>query len=147
MAMTMRCGGCGSTVRFGGQVCPFCLREKSSDQAATVMTGIGVVIGGFIGNLIAGFGGMIVGGLALGFTAAVIAASGKNHSAKKPPRVRVEPTGRAAPSKPRSVPATVAAAGSGSVEDRLRQLDRLKAGGLLTDEEHQAQRGKIVATL
>ncbi|WP_088334554.1 QueT transporter family protein [Sphingomonas mucosissima] len=122
------------------------MRDKSSDQAATVATGIGVVIGGFIGNLIAGFGGMIIGGLALGIIAAITAASGKSHSAKKPPRVRVEPSAAAERTKPRPVPVTVAA-GGGSVEDRLGRLDRLKTEGLLSDEEHQAQRKTIIATL
>lgn len=145
----MRCSGCGSKIPFTGDVCPNCLRDKGSDQAATVAAGLGLFIGGFIGNLIAGFGGMIVGGLILGFIAAVAAAvmSGKNHSAKKPPRVRVEPAAPAIPSRPRTTPFTVAAADSGSVEDRLRRLDRLKADGLLSDAEHQAQRRAIIATL
>lgn len=86
----MRCSGCGKDIPFGGQVCPFCQRDKSSDQTGTVATCLGLLIGGFIGNAIGGFGGMLIGGFLLGIVAAIITASGKNHSARKPPRVRAD---------------------------------------------------------
>lgn len=137
----MHCSGCGKDVPFGGSVCLFCQRDKSSDQAATIATGIGMVIGGIIGSLISGFGGMIVGGLVLGVAAAMIAMSGKNHSAKKPPRVRVELFVPADRAMLRPAPDTAAAptgVTTTSVEERLRRLDRLKSEGLLSDDEHQA---------
>lgn len=142
----MKCTGCGSKIPFSGDVCGFCLRDKSSDQTATVATAIGLVIGGFVGNLAGGFGGMIVGGLVLGIVAAVLAAimSAKNHSAKKPPRVRVDP---ATATIPTTKPRPVAVTASNSVEDRLRRLDRLKTEGLLSDEEHDVQRRAIIAAL
>lgn len=50
----MRCSGCGKDIPFGGQVCPFCQRDKSSDQASTVAGMTAMIIGGFIGNLVGG---------------------------------------------------------------------------------------------
>lgn len=140
----MRCSGCGKDVPFGGQVCPYCQRDKSSDQAATVAIGIGLVIGGFLGNLIAGFTGMMVGGFVLGIIAGAISMSGKNHSAKKPPRVRIDEPARTVPPSPQKKPAVVA---SDTPEARLRRLDELRNQGLLSDEEHRGQRKAIISVL
>lgn len=140
----MRCSGCGKDVPFGGQVCPYCQRDKSSDQAATVIIGIGLVIGGFLGNLIAGFTGMIIGGFGLGIIAGVISMPGKNHSAKKPPRVRVdEPARNIAPS-PQKKPSATA---TNTPEARLLRLDELRNQGLLSNEEHRDQRKAIISML
>jgi hypothetical protein len=140
----MRCSGCGKDIPFGGQVCPYCQRDKSSDQAATVAIGIGLVIGGFLGNLVAGFTGMMVGGCVLGIVAGAISMSGKSHSAKKPPRVRVDP-----PVSVRASTTLKAAAVSAldGPEARLRRLDDLKAKGLLSDQEHRDQRKAVIAAL
>lgn len=43
--------------------------------------------------------------------------------------------------------AAVAAAPSASVADRLRQLDGLKAQGLVTEDEYQARRAKILESM
>lgn len=140
----MRCSGCGKDIPFGGQVCPFCQRDKSSDQAATVAIGIGLVIGGFLGNLIAGFTGMIVGGFVLGIIAGAISMSGKNNSAKKPPRVRIDEPAPIMPPSPQKKPSVAAI---NTPEARLRRLDELRNQGLLSDEEHRDQRKAIISVL
>nr|WP_131588884.1 SHOCT domain-containing protein [Sphingomonas melonis] len=93
-----------------------------------------------------GFGGMIVGGLLLGFFVAVISASSATHSAKKPPRVRVAPSRRVRatpayldPSQPQRDQADPVA--------RLKRLDNLKSEGIVTEEEYQRQRASIVGSL
>lgn len=140
----MRCSGCGKNIPFGGQVCPFCQRDKSSDQTGAIATGAGLLIGGFIGNAIGGFGGMLIGGFLLGMVAAIINASGKNHSARKPPRVRVDGI---APTKPDPAPKKFATTAIDAPEARLRRLDDLLTQGLLSEQEHQDQRKVIISRL
>lgn len=140
----MRCSGCGKDIPFGGQVCPYCQRDKSSDQAATVAIGIGLVIGGFLGNLIAGFTGMMVGGFVFGLLATIVGMSGKNHTARKPPRVRVDGLPLA---KPQSVPMERTVALADTLEIRLRRLDDLLSKGLLSADEHREQRTAIISIL
>lgn len=140
----MRCSGCGKSVPFGGHVCPYCNRDKSSDQTGTVATGAGLVLGGFIGNLIGDFGGMLIGGFVLGLLAAFVSMSGKNHTAKKPPRVRVDDLPAV---KPQAVPIERVATLADTPEARLRRLDELLSKGLLSADEHQEQRVAIISML
>ena len=140
----MRCSGCGKDVPFGGQVCPFCQRDKSSDQTGTVATGVGLLIGGLIGNAISGFSGMLIGGFVLGIVVAIISASGKNHSARKPPRVRVDSI---APTKPSDKSKKIDTAVADAPEARLRRLDDLRTQGVLSDQEYQDQRKVIISRL
>ncbi|MGW8135935.1 SHOCT domain-containing protein [Sphingomonas zeae] len=135
----MRCSGCGKGIPFGGQVCLYCHREKSSDQAITVFGTIGVLFGGFIGNLVGGFGGMLVGAFGLGFIALVfisVTGSKKGHSAKRPPRIQLEPT-----------PKAKSESSNPDAAIRLAKLKQLMGDGLITDEEYQRQRSKIVDSL
>jgi len=140
----VRCSGCGKNVPFGGHVCPYCNRDKSSDQTGTVATGAGLLLGGFIGNLICGFGGMLIGGFVLGLLAAIVSMSGKSHTAKKPPRVRVDPPILA---KASTTPDAAAVKAAEAPEARLRRLDDLKAQGLLSEQEHGDQRRAIISLL
>ena len=48
----MRCPGCGKTVPFGGEVCPYCLRDKSADQQFQIILFIFVLVGGGVGYLV-----------------------------------------------------------------------------------------------
>jgi hypothetical protein len=137
----MRCSGCGKNIPFGGEVCPHCLRDKSRDQSATVIGGLALLAGGFIGNLVGGFGGMIIGGLVLGFVAVIATASGKKHTTKAPPRVRLEP-----PSAPKPPEKSLPAASPDPI-DRLARLDDLRTRGVITDAEHRKQRDAIIAAL
>lgn len=141
----MRCGGCGKNIPFGGQVCPYCQRDKSSDQGLTVVGTIAVLLGGFVGNLVGGFGGMLVGAFGLGVVAVVITGivgAKKGHSAKKAPLVRLEPTPPPAPApKARSDTANPDAA------VRLAKLKQLMDDGLISNDEYQQQRSKIIDSL
>ncbi|MEH3099983.1 SHOCT domain-containing protein [Sphingomonas adhaesiva] len=140
----MHCSGCGKNIPFGGQVCPYCKRDKSSDQTATVAGVMAMMVGGFFGNLIAGFVGMIVGAFSLGIVAAIVSQLGKGNTAKKPPRARIDPVPpipapKLKPPQPLPVSATI--------EDRLRRLDSLKSQGLITEEEYGVQRAAIIAAI
>jgi hypothetical protein len=140
----VRCSGCGKNVPFSGHVCPYCNRDKSSDQTGTVAAGAGLLLGGVIGNLIGGFGGMLIGGFVLGLLAAIVSMSGKNNTAKKPPRVRVDGLPAA---KPQAVPTERVATLADTPEARLRRLDDLLYQGLLSEQEHQDRRKAIIFTL
>jgi hypothetical protein len=56
-------------IPFAGEFCPYCLRGKKRDQTRTIAGGIGLILGGSIGNMVADQGGMLVGGLAVGLLA------------------------------------------------------------------------------
>lgn len=140
----MRCSGCGKNVPFGGYVCPYCNRDKSSDQTGTVATGVGLLVGGLIGNLIGGFGWMLVGGFTLGLFAAIVSMSGKNHTAKKPPRVRADGLPAA---DLQAAPSVRTAVLADTPEARLRRLDELLSKGLLSADEHQERRVAIISML
>jgi hypothetical protein len=80
----MRCSGCGKKVPFGGKVCPYCQRDKSSDQAEH---GVAIILGfplAFGGAYFFGFWGFVVG-----IVAAVVASSMMTKNASKPPEVQV----------------------------------------------------------
>ena len=136
----MHCSGCGKDVPFGGQVCPFCQRDKSSDQALTLVVSAALIAGAFVGNLIGGFGGAVAGGVLCGLVAAIVGQAGKGHSAKKPPIVRVDRPRLSTDPKPKPSAAP-------SAEERLRRLDDLRSKGLITDDEHQARRTAIIDAL
>lgn len=141
----MRCSGCGKDIPFGGQVCPYCQRDKSSDQGLTVVGTIAVLFGGFIGNLVGGFGGMIVGAFGLGMVAVVmmgVAGAKKGHSAKKPPLVRLESTPPPTPA-PKAKPDTA----NPDAAVRLAKLKQLMSDGLISNDEYRQQRSKIIDSL
>ncbi len=60
----MLCSGCGKDVPFTGEVCPYCQRNKSSDQQKQVIGVIFIMLGGWLGSQIDHmFIGAIVGGV------------------------------------------------------------------------------------
>lgn len=140
----MHCSGCGKNIPFGGQACPYCKRDKSSDQTATVAGVIAMMVGGFFGNLVAGFGGMIVGAFSLGIVAAIVSQLGKANTAKKTPRARVDPVPTIPAPKPVAPQPLPASSG---IEDRLRRLNSLKSRGLITEEEYDIKLAAIIATI
>lgn len=141
----MRCSGCGKDVPFNGEVCPFCQRDKSSDQTIHVLGMIGMFIGGTVGSWIGGFGGMIVGAIVVGFIVVIIGAASAGHSAKKPPRVRID---RADPPQPSLLNSTASKAeAAGDPASRLARLDTLKAQGIITEDEYKERRTVIIAAL
>ncbi len=141
----MHCSGCGKDIPFGGHVCPFCQRDKSSDQATHVGGVIGMLIGGTIGGWIGGFWGTIIGAIVVGALIVFVGAASGNHTAKKPPRVRVDRAPGALPAREAAIPP--AKVTDDDPTSRLARLDALKAKGIITAEEHQDRRAAIIATL
>jgi len=82
---------------------------------------------------------MLVGAFGLGFIALVfisVTGSKKGHSAKRPPRIQLEPT-----------PKAKSESSNPDAAIRLAKLKQLMGDGLITDEEYQRQRSKIVDSL
>lgn len=131
-------------IPFAGEVCPHCLRQKNTDQTGTVATGVGLLMGGFIGSLVGGLGGMLIGGFLLGLLAAFVSMSGKNHTARKPPRLRVDGF---APIKPDDMPEKANTGVADATKTRLFRLADLRARDVLSAQEHQDQRKAIIARL
>lgn len=140
----MRCTGCGMKIAFAGEVCPYCLLQKKGDQTGTVVTGAGLLLGGFIGNVIGGFGGILIGGFVLGLLAAIVSMSGRKHTAKKRPRVRVDGP---VTTRPHARSKKDTAAVDEAPEPRLRRLNHLRAQGLLSEQEYRNQRKAIISQL
>lgn len=117
----MQCSGCGKRIPFAGSVCPYCQRDKTKDQAYTVLAmllgGFGAWAGGSMWGFWGGVAGVVIGAGA----AALITGVGKKTA---PPQV--EPV-------------------SADVETRLRRLDDLRSKGLVTDDEHAAKRAAILS--
>lgn len=141
----MHCSGCGKHIPFGGAVCPFCQRDKSSDQTIHIAGVVGMCIGGTVGSWIGGFGGMVVGAIVIGFLVVIIGAASGGHSAKKPPRVRID----------RNEPAVASVAGAKASKmnlpndpaTRLERLNALRDQGAITEDEYKERRTVIIAAL
>jgi len=147
--LTMICMGCGKTIPLIGAVCPHCHRDKRADaQAQTIGKGyamigaiVGGVIGGFTGSLgSGGFGTSLILlflGIVLGGFIGAVAAP-KPTTSPPPPEVRVAELSEQVPTLPEP---------ANQVEARLVALNKLKAGGLITDEEFEAKRKVILEAL
>jgi hypothetical protein len=124
----MRCSGCGKDIPFEGRVCPYCQRDKSQDQAFTVVAFILGLIGGAVGYFIFGFWGAL-GGFFLGVIVAAVVTLG---GGTKPPEVQV-----VSQSSPPQI--------DDSVAIKLAQLKQLHDQGLLTAEEFARKKADILA--
>lgn len=142
----MRCSGCGKDIPFGGEVCPYCQRDKSGDQVLTGCMFVACLVGGGIGFLINGVAGALIGALALVVIAAVIMVPLAQANAKKPPDVNVANRHKdeALPSPPPAAPQPSKNEGAA---DRLRRLDDLLAEGVITMQEYEDQRRAIITSL
>ena len=124
----MRCSGCGKDIPFAGTVCPYCQRDKSKDQAYTVVAVIFGLIGGAIGYFIFGLWGAL-GGFFLG---CIVAAFVTLNGGTKPPEVQV-------------VPPAASVQPDDSAASKLTQLKQLHDQGLLTAEEFASKKADILA--
>jgi Short C-terminal domain len=124
----MQCSGCGKDIPFNGTVCPYCQRDKSKDQAYTLVAFIFGIIGGTIGYLMFGVWGAI-SGFILG---CIVAAAATLGGGTKPPEVQVV--------LPSQVPLT-----DEKVTAKLTQLRQLYDQGLLTAEEFANKKADIMA--
>jgi glutaredoxin len=129
--MRLICSGCGKTIPFNGQVCPYCQRDKSKDKQSTVwavILGLGL---GYLGYKLFGVWGAVVSF----FIGCVIAnvASGYGKSSK-PPVVSV------VTEKPSTKPSLES-------EDRLKKLSDLRQKGLIEESEYIAKRKAILDEL
>lgn len=132
----MRCSGCGKDVPFGGQVCPYCQRDKSMDQQYTVVALIVGVGLGFVGYKIIGFWGAIIGFIAGCAIAYLSSGAGKS----KPPEVSIA---RAAPPAPSALPSAIET----TSEQRLKKLNDLRQKELIDDSEYAERRKAILDEL
>jgi hypothetical protein len=123
----MICSGCGKKIPFNGKVCPYCLRDKSSDQTYHVWGMVLGLAGGFIGYEVYGLLGAIIG-LVVGVVAAAITCL----KSSKPPQVAVA----VAPVPQDAGPIAT----KDSLSDRLKRLQELRDDGSISDEEYQSKR-------
>lgn len=134
----MRCSGCGKDIPFNGDVCPYCQRDKSADQAQHGMMVLLIAIGVGIGWFVADIKGMLWGG---GIAMVIAIVIGITDAAKrtptKPPQVRVAPEPTSTPAPPQAK----------TIQQRLAELDMLRKEGLITDEEFHAKRQAILDSL
>ena len=134
-------------IPFGGQVCPHCLRDKSSDQADSITALIGalpgLVVGGLIGGAIGGlpiavaFG--LLGGIIGSLVAAIVMRKAESRSTEAPPEVRV--------AEADGTPRADVQPDRDTVADRLRRVDQLKADGLISGKEHARKRDDILGSI
>ncbi|WP_146001624.1 SHOCT domain-containing protein [Sphingobium fuliginis] len=137
----MRCSGCGKDIPFAGHVCPYCQRDKSSDQAAHGCIGVALFIGGGLGYAVGGFTGLLTGGIIFGIIAAIASMPQAKKKAKTPPKVVVA-------NLPKTAPKPVEKADSNPTpEERLMRLDTLRANGIINQQEYDEQRKAIISSL
>lgn len=138
----MRCSGCGKDIPFAGEVCPHCQREKSGDQTATVVIGIGLLLGGTLGYAIGDFAGMLIGGFICATVFAIPATASAQKKAKRAPRVRIDdPSPTPRPTNSSNL------ASLNTVEVRLARLEDLRAKGVITTDEYLKRRQEIISLL
>jgi glutaredoxin len=128
----MLCSGCGKTIPFNGQVCPYCQRDKSKDQQYTVwafILGLGL---GYLGYKLFGGWGAIIGFVIGCVIAFVISGAGKS----KLPDVNVVTEKIQADSTSQS-----------QSEDRLKKLSDLRRKGLIDESEYATKRKAILDEL
>lgn len=132
----MRCSGCGKNIPFGGQVCPYCHRDKSSDQAQALIPILGFG-GAFLGLLIGGgWGAAILGGIGW-IVGLALASKSPQNSSRKPPEVQIV---NAEPEEDRTV-------SESDLRSRLTTLESLRAEGLISEAEFNLKRSKILEKL
>ena len=139
----MRCSGCGKDIPYHGEVCPFCLRDKSADQQSMGCISIALIAGGVLGYLTFDFMGMIIAAFAAGIAAAIITSFGAQEAAKKPPAVRVDSVTQPVEFSKADAPSSI----EGSVENRLDRLEQLRSKGLITETEYSDRRRGILDSL
>ena len=128
----MLCSGCGKTIPFIGQVCPYCQRDKSQDQQYTVWAwALGLGLGSLGFGLFGGWGAII--GFVVGCVIAlVMSGAGKS----KPPEVNVVAQKLA-----------VGSAAKSQSEDRLKKLSDLRQKGSISEREYATKRKAILDEL
>lgn len=123
----MRCSGCGKSIPFAGDVCPYCQRDKSNDQnysALAFVFGLGLAfLGGYVFSVWGAIGGFFIGCV----IAAVITGARKS----KPPEIHV------------TNDVTTKLKGESSSE-RLLKLKRLFDGGLIDVDEYKRKKKEIL---
>jgi len=143
----MNCSGCGKTIPFAGQVCPYCQRDKSGDQHAVVVGFFFAAIGCGIGYL---FSHELIGILFGCVAGVIIGQSTKKKSL--PPEVRWS-EGFDTPSRPiGDVTARLEQLETlgrhpkpvSGIKDRLAQLETLRIEGIISDNEYSEKRQTIL---
>jgi hypothetical protein len=126
----MRCSGCGEDIPFAGDVCPYCLRDKSEDQQYTVVASILGAALAYVGYLMFELVGAIAGFVVGGIIAVFVTRAGGKTDAPEVAIVNEKNKGE-----------------GDCTERRLKKLDDLKQKGLITDDEFSERRSKILEEL
>jgi hypothetical protein len=148
----VKCSNCGKNIPFMGNVCPWCHADKSKDQAVQVSLVAGTIFGVLIGVVVNDVGVGIVAGLVCGVGAAIACkvsqARNETKKGKSSKSHEQQPTGPIDPSTLKLVRSADASPGppvaKAAVEERLKQLDALRAKNLVTEQEYQVKREKLL---
>lgn len=146
----MICSGCGKDIPFVGEVCPYCHREKKSDQAQQMHAMFFGTLGAAIGAAI-GYGenkevGWLIGGF-IGMVAGVVSGLIQGRDAvppeSKPPEVRLAPDQHVSATVEVKNPIPLRRKGTArEVED----LGRLLLQGVITAEEFERGKAAILGS-
>lgn len=125
----MLCTNCGKDIPMAGNVCPWCLQDKSADKSWTTASyvAVGAAVAGYF---LAGVGGAIAGFVA-GF-AGYLALS-RTRKAKPPP----------APDSSQPTPGSA----DKSVADKLAHLKQMHDQGLITAEEFANKKADLLSRM
>ena len=131
----MRCSGCGEEISFIGEVCPHCLRDKSADQKTYALIMFYIFLFGVAGFLYSGIavalGGGIFGGI---FGLIVDYKTGTKKT--EPPKVQIN-----------NNDPKISYLNKSDLNNRLQNLDSIKAQGLITEDEYNSKRAEILKSL
>lgn len=127
----MFCSTCGKDIPFAGTICPYCHRDKSNDQAATVLAFIFGFALAFLGGNLIGVWGAIGGGIV-----GIILGSAIGHTAttRKPPEVQVTNVGTTTKDEITN-------------EKRLANLKALYNKGWINESDYNKKKKEIIDKL
>ncbi|MDA0659355.1 MAG: SHOCT domain-containing protein [Planctomycetota bacterium] len=145
----MLCSGCGKSVPFFGDVCPYCLRDKRKDRECCVYGCFLCPLFGFIGFFVVGLvaeglgydGGYVGGSAFIGLVIGIFLGAG----------VAQAFSGAGGETAPPKVSITEKSDGKHSDEDdhkkKLANLKNLFEKNLISEQEYNAKRKEILDKL
>lgn len=132
----MKCSGCGKSIPFSGQVCPFCQRDKSGDKKQFFWVSVFMLVGAGAGLLVHRDGWGLLGGTILGGGIA-----GAIWKPKKSVAPEVKPIVHT------SNMVSAASSDGSKVQRRLADLEGLRKAGIVSAAEYAAKRQSILDSL
>jgi hypothetical protein len=137
--MSIRCSGCGSDIPFHGDVCPFCLKDKTGVKLTNVFGFFFGFIGMVIGYAVAGISWALVLGLVGMIIGFVVGSSLDPNKARATEPASADSGAIAYDDRP--------SGDEPDVEERLERLEYLKDKGLLSDSEYKMKKRDILDDL